>query len=349
MVLPRLRTLLPLLLLVMFTLSCQSQDTAAKYEIIHSMGSNSQVQTQTVEHSYTIGMVPKATENSYFNQVEDGAREAAEDLGVELIYEGSPVADTEQQIRAIRNLIARKVDLLAVSANDAEMLRPVLREAASQHIRVITWDSDTVPDARELFINMVDPETLGRHLMDALALQMGEKGQYAILTGAAGAANMSEWVKWMKLQNSEYYPDMLLMETDATNDDPQKAYSEAVRLIEKYPQLGGLIGSSSVATPAAAQAVIDKGKTAQIHIVGLSTPNLMRTFLHKGTVQNVTLWSPKKLGYLTLVLAKNLLEGGSPVNGENIKNVGENRVKGDTVIMGEPLDFTKTNVDEYAF
>jgi rhamnose transport system substrate-binding protein len=150
-------------------------------------------------------MVPKATGNSYFNQVEDGAWEAAKDLGVKLIYEGSPVADTEQQIRSIRNLMARGVDLLAVSANDSQKLAPVLKEAQNRHIRVITWDS--------------------------LALQMGEQGEYAILTGVAGASNMGEWVKWIKVQNEEYYPRMTLVQTVAADDDSQKAYSASVKLL----------------------------------------------------------------------------------------------------------------------
>ncbi|GJM74393.1 hypothetical protein HMSSN036_66090 [Paenibacillus macerans] len=52
---------------------------------------------------------------------------------------------------------------------------------------------------------------------------------------------------------------------------------------------------------------------------------------------------------MTIVLAVNLLDGQPPVNGQVVRNVGEIRVKGDSVIMGEPLDFTKDNVDEYVF
>ncbi|MHB0864978.1 autoinducer 2 ABC transporter substrate-binding protein [Paenibacillus sp. SEL3] len=339
-----------LILMLLITSSCEFGE-GKQYQVIYSSDTEQQLASDTKEESfvYTIGMVPKATENSYFNQVEDGAREAAKDLGVQLLYEGSPVADTDQQIRSIRNLMARGVDLLAVSANDLQKLAPILEEVRARNIRVITWDSDAVPEAREWFVNMVDPETLGRHLMDSLALQMGEQGQYAVLTGMKGASNMDEWTKWMKIQNEEYYPHMTLVQTVATDDDSQKAYSASVRLLQDYPQLKGLIGSSAVATPAAAQAVLDEGETGQVRIVGLSTPNLMRSYLHNGIVENVTLWSPKKLGYLTVVLAKNLLDGVSPTNGETIHNVGEIRVKNDTVIMGEPLDFTKANVDEYDF
>lgn len=337
-----------ILVLLLLAAACGSGGKV-RYTVIYSTETERSGETETADVAYTIGMVPKATGNSYFNQVEDGAREAAKELGMELIYEGSPVADTEQQIRSIRSLIARGVNLLAVSANDAAKLAPVLKEAKNNNIRVITWDSDAASDSREWFVNMVDPEVLGRHLMDTLALQMGEEGSYAILTGAAGASNMGEWVKWIKVQNEQYYPRMKLVEAADTGDDSQRAYRTAMEAIHKYPSLGGIISSSSVATPAAAQATLKNDLVGRIHIVGLSTPNLMRSYLHEGVVQNVTLWSPKRLGYLTVVLAKNLLDGKDPVNGESIRNVGEIRVKGDRIIMGEPLDFTKSNVDEYDF
>lgn len=340
-------------LLLLFAIvigGCQSGDGTVKYEVIYSKDKEIGSQTaQAAKEVYTIGMVPKATENSYFNLVEDGASEAAAELGVNLLYEGSPVADAGQQIRVIRSLIARKVDMIAVSANDSAKLLPVLREAKRSGIRVITWDSDTDPDGRELFINMVDPETLGRHLMDALASQMNETGEYVILAGAFTASNMNEWMSWIKAQNRQYYPQMKLVETAATDDDPQLAYSEAIRLMEKYPDLEGIIGTSSVALPAAAKALKDRRQTGTIHAVGLSTPNLMREYLKTGTVKNATLWSPKRLGYLTIVLAVNMLDGQYPANGQVVRNVGEIRVKGDSVVMGEPLDFTKDNVDEYVF
>lgn len=50
-----------------------------------------------------------------------------------------------------------------------------------------------------------------------------------------------------------------------------------------------------------------------------------------------TRWSPKKLGYLTVVLAKNMLEGHMPFDGQEIDNVGNIRVAGDVVIMGNLL------------
>jgi len=339
------------LLIVGLAASCGAGSSAPRYEVIYSPDNEpvSRTEPKPSPRTYTMAIVPKAMEIPYFRAANDGAQEAAKDLGVEVIYRGPAIADAGQQIKVIRSLIEQKVHLLAVSANDPERLVPVLQEARQEGIKVITWDSDTRPEARDFFVNMVDPETLGRHLMDTLALSMGEKGEFAIMTGSLSAANLNEWIHWIQVQQKENYPDMKLTEIVPTDDNPRKAYAAAQKLLADHPRLGGIIGNSSIAAPAAAQAVKDSGQSGKIKVVGLSTPLAMRSYLEEGSAQTATLWSPKKLGYLTVALAVNDLNGRFPQNGEEIRNVGKIRVNKDQVIMGEPLDFTRENVNQYDF
>ncbi|MFC0560601.1 autoinducer 2 ABC transporter substrate-binding protein [Halalkalibacter alkalisediminis] len=297
----------------------------------------------------TIALVPKLINIPYFNAVKEGALEAGKDLGVEVIYTGSLLADAKQQIKIIQDLIEQRVDVIAVSVNDPKELAPVLLEAQAQGIIVITWDADAVPEARDFFINMVDPEVLGRHLMDILAWNTSEEGEFAIMTGSMSAANLNEWLDWIKVQQEENYPNMKLVEVVATDDDPNKAYTKAKELLLEYPNLKGIIGNSSVGPPAAAHAVKEQGKQGEVAVVGLSSPNQMNEHLKDGSAQIVTLWSPKKLGYLTVALSKNAVNQTNPYDRQYIPKVGNIHVIDDVVIMGEPIDFTKDNVDQYDF
>ncbi|SDT43318.1 monosaccharide ABC transporter substrate-binding protein, CUT2 family [Paenibacillaceae bacterium GAS479] len=343
------RGMFTVMLLMIFTATACSSGSNNHYTVIHSIDADSASEKQASHQKFTIGIVPKVMGISYFNVAQEGAMEAADDLNVKVIYEGPPIADAAKQIKVIRRLINIPVDAIAISANDPEKLLPVMLEAKGKGIKVITWDADTVPEGREFFVNMVETETLGRHLLDTLAWNTEEKGEYAIMTGALSASNQNEWIKWIRQQQREYYPKMKLVDIVATDDDPQKAYETAKQLLVKHPKLAGIIGNSSVSPPAAAQAVREAGKASQVKVVGLSTPNLMRDYLKDGSAQMATLWSPKKLGYLTIVLAKNLLDGKLPYDGQEIYNVGHIRVNGNMVIMGEPLDFTAENVDQYDF
>ena len=329
---------------------CNTNSDSTKYEVIYNGEKNDKQEQPLLNHqNYTIAIVPKVSGIPYFNAVEEGVMEAANDLDVNVLYSGSLIADWEQQESVINGYIEQDVDLIAVSANDPEKLGPILKKARQQGIRVITWDSDTNDHYREMFINMVDPEVLGRHIMDTLSSRVTEKGSYAIITGASDAANLNEWIEWMKLHQKENYPNMNLVEIVASNDDPKQAYEAATALLKKYPDLKGIIGSSSVGPPAASQAVQDVHKDGEITVVGLSTPNLMREYINHGSAQVVTLWSPKKLGYLTVSIAKELLDGSEVQDNQYISNIGNIRVKEDTVIMGQPIDFTKENIDQYDF
>lgn len=347
------RTLAMLIIAVLFLSSCQS-GSATRYETIYSMEKNPNgplpsTKPNGSEKQYKIAFVPKGMDIDYFKYAAQGAVEAGRNLGVDVIFAGPRTADAEQQIEAVEQLIDRKVDLIAISANDPVKLVPVLQKARNLGIKVITWDADTEPQGRQFFVNMVDPEVLGRHLLDTLALAMGEKGNYAIMTGSFAAANLNEWLKWIHVQQEEYYPDLNLVATVATDDDREKAYEVAKRLLIDYPDLNGILGNSSVGPPGAAKAVKEAGRSGGVKVVGLSNPNLMRSYLHEGSAQIATLWSPKKLGYLTVMLAYEYLNGNMPVDGQDVDGVGNIRVNGDMVIMGEPLDFTPDNVDQYDF
>ncbi|MEH7073469.1 autoinducer 2 ABC transporter substrate-binding protein [Neobacillus drentensis] len=335
------------LLVLIFASGCSKK---AEYEIIYSKGEEvKSPQAQSEKRQVTIALVPKLINIPYFNAVEEGAKEAGEELGVTVIYKGPTIADSAQQIKIINELINQKVDVIAVSANDPDKLVPVLKKAQSHHIKVITWDADTHSSSREFFINMVNPETLGRHLMDTLAWNVNEEGDFAIITGSNSAANLNTWLSWIKIQQRENYPKMNLVKVVASDDDPQKAYILAKELLTTYPNLKGIIGNSSVGPPAAAQAIHELGKAGKVVVVGLSPPNPMNQYLKEDSAQVVTLWSPKKLGYLTVSLAANLLDGTKPYDRQQIPQVGKISVFNDMVIMGEPIDFTKENVDQYDF
>jgi rhamnose transport system substrate-binding protein len=339
-------TSLFVLLLLILASGCNKQ---GEYEIVYSKGEVKSPTQKNVRKQVTIALVPKLINIPYFNAVEEGALEAGEELGVNVIYRGPAVADAAQQVKIINELIDQKVDIIAVSANDPDQLVPVMKKAQSQNIKVITWDADTHSSSREFFINMVDPETLGRHLMDTLAWNVNEEGEFAIITGAESAANLNLWLSWIKIQQREYYSKMNLVKVVASDDDPHKAYLLAKELLKDYPNLKGIIGNSSVGPPAAAQAVLEAGKSGEVAVVGLSSPNPMNEYLKIDAAQVVTLWSPKKLGYLTVALAANLLEGIKPNDRQDIPQVGKISVNHDMVIMGEPIDFTKENVNQYDF
>jgi len=296
-------------------------------------------------------MVPKLVGIPYFNAARDGASQEASRVGLQFFYTGPTAADASLQVDVIAGLLARHPAVLAVSCDDANALAPVLRRARRYGIPVLTWDADAQPDARDWFVSQVEDETLGRHVMDVLAEQLGGRGQYAIITGSLTASNLNAWLYWMKKQQQEKYPGMQLVSVVPGNDDQQQSFVQAQSLLQAYPDLRGIIGNSSAAPPAIARAIEQAGFSGNITIAGLSTPNLMRHYIESGTVKTITLWDPGKLGRLTAAVAAMMLRHETPSDGMDVSNVGRIRVFPEThkIVMGSPLDFTKENIGQYWF
>ncbi|GAB6085038.1 autoinducer 2 ABC transporter substrate-binding protein [Alkaliphilus crotonatoxidans] len=298
-----------------------------------------------------IAMVPKVMGSPYFDICAEGAQKAADELGVEFIYNGPTAADAAQQVNIIQDLIFKKVDAIAVSPNDPAAVAPILKKAKEAGIKVLTYDADTDMEIRDIFVSQVSSEQLGRHIMDNVAKGIGEEGQFAILTASLTAANQNTWIEWMKEQLKDQYPNVELVTIAPSEEDQQKAFSQTQNLIKAYPELKAIAAISTVAEPGAAQAIEQMDMIGKIKLYGLATPNGMRQYLKSGAAESATLWDPRMLGYLTVKVANDVIDGKEIVDGQSFEGVGEVKYipEETTVIMGDPLDFTKDNVDDYDF
>ncbi len=298
-----------------------------------------------------IAVVPKLVGIPYFNASEVGAKRAGEELGVEVIYTGPTQGDAAQQVRVIEDLISQQVDVIAVAPNDSAALTPVLKKAKEAGIHVMDWDTPADPELVEISVSQIDNEAYGRHLAQILVEQMGtDSGDFAILTGGMSAANLNLWIDWAMKEVEENYPNLnLVTEKVPTNEKQQEAYQKTLDLLRAYPDLKGIMAFSTVAPLGAAQAIEERGLEGEVALVGTALPTDSLPFLENGSLDVATLWDPEKLGYLTVALAKELVEGKMPTDGQDVPGVGVIEVRGKTVIMGPPTDFTAENAAEYNF
>ena len=105
-----------------------------------------------------IAVLVKSLGNGFFEAARDGAQEAAKELGnVEILYQGPSQATAEGQIEIVDSLIAQKVSAIAISANDADALVPVLKKAMKAGIKVVSFDSGVSAGGRQ--VNLVPSAT----------------------------------------------------------------------------------------------------------------------------------------------------------------------------------------------
>ena len=213
-------------------------------------------------------MMPKSKGNAYFIACRKGAEEAAKELGVKLIWDGPTDPDPAKQNEVIDTWITRGVDVIAVAVENREGISSVLRKARAKGIKVITWDADAEPDARDFFVNQATPEGIGQTLMDNAARVLGGKGEFAIITASLTAANMIEWQKYIEARRAEKYPDIKMAALRPCDDLQKKAFDETNTILNANPNVKLIMAICSPAVPGAAEAVKQSGRT-DVKVIGL--------------------------------------------------------------------------------
>ena len=297
-----------------------------------------------------IAMMPKAKGDPYFVSCRAGADEAARELGVDLIWDGPTSLDAARQNEVVENWITRKVDVIAVAVENRAGLSTVLRKARQRGIHVLTWDADAEPDARDFFVNQATAEGIGNTLTDEAARLLRGTGEFAIVTGALSAANQNEWITFIRKRLAEKYPNLKLATIRPSDDDRDKAFSETQTIMKVYPAVKLIMAISAPAVPGAAEAVRQAGRR-DVNVIGLSLPNINKPYVHSGVVQTVVLWDTRNLGYLTvyagwLITQRSLSPGATSVQAGRLGTI---KVDGSNIILGEPVKFTKANIDAFDF
>jgi len=157
----------------------------------------------------------------------------------------------------------------------------------------------------------------------------------------------------MKYMNGRLpkYLKLHLVATKPSEEDQKLAFQVAQDLMKAYPNLKGIFAISSVAFPGAAEAVKQAGKSGKVLVTGLATPNDMKAYVKEGTVKSVVLWNTKDLGYLTIQTANAITTGALKPGMPSFKagRLGDAKIQGDNVLLGNILIFTKDNIDQYDF
>jgi len=250
----------------------------------------------------------------------------------------------------VENWITRGVDAIAVAVENRGGISSVLRKARARGIKVLTWDADAEPDARDFFVNQATAEGIGYTLTDEAARLLNGQGDFAVLTGALSAANQNEWIAFIKKRVAEKYPRLTLATIRPTDDDRDKAFAETQTVMKAFPNVKLVMAISAPAVPGAAEAVQQAGRK-DVNVIGLSLPNLNKPYVHNGIVQTVVLWNTADLGYLT-IHAANLLVRGTLAPGATALQAGRLgaiEIRGSEIILGPPLKFTKDNIDRFNF
>ena len=301
----------------------------------------------------TVTFLPKNLGNPYFDTSSKGGKAAVEAFGGTFEEVGPTEASPTSQVQYIQTAAQQGVNGLVISANDPSALCDALEEARSAGTKIVTFDSDTDPECRDLFINQATAEGIAKAQVDLIAEQIGDAGEIAILSASANATNQNAWIELMKTELEANHPDITLVDTVYGDDDDQKSFDQTAALLQSHPNLKGIISPTTVGIAAAARYLSTSEFKGKVALTGLGTPNQMREYVEDGTVTAFALWNPEDLGYLAAFAAQALVAGDiTGVEGDSFEagDLGEFEVGADgTVLLGDPFEFNADNIGDFDF
>ena len=158
----------------------------------------------------------------YWVPVYQGFKQAAEAMGCETAFSGTPDYDITKQIASFeQDLVEKPAGVLLHPMQSDPFIEPI-NAAIEGGIEVVTFAADSPKSNRTSYVTS-DNRAEAAFAAEEIVKAVGEEGEYAVLENP-GQSNHDLRVTALIAYMEENYPGMELVGRQATNQDSNKAY-----------------------------------------------------------------------------------------------------------------------------
>ena len=276
-----------------------------------SVWSCNQKQAGDQPETLKIAVVPKMTTHTFFQTIHAGAKQAAEDLEVEIDWQGPQKEnDRQQQISIVQNFISRKMDAIVLAPSDSRSMVQVVRNAQKAAIPVVIYDSDL--DSKD-YVSFVATDNYkgGQLCADRLA-EIMKGNRIIMLRQTEGSASTTAREQGFLDRIQEVKPEVELLSTNQYGGTTlEKALQVSQNLLNRFEQIDGIFCPSEPTTQAMLRALQIAGKTAQVKFVGFDFNEVLLEGLRQGEIDGLAVQDPFNMGYLGVKTAVQHIRGES--------------------------------------
>ena len=253
-------------------------------------------------------VIPKALHIPVFDYARTGAERTAKQLGgIEVIWRGPETTDEIRQKEILESFTAQRVDGIAVSCLNGDLLTDAIDRAVAAGIPVVTWDSDAPKSKRAAFYGVNDVEG-GRALGDGLATLLGGHGKVALIT-SLGADNLQKRLEGARAA-LRAYPDITIVEEFDVKDDAVRVAEIIASASQRYPDLDGWLSVGG--WPVFVRNALDPVDSAHTKVAAFDTIPPAPDLLRAGKVQLLVGQKYFGWGEESVRLLKEIADGHPP-------------------------------------
>lgn len=162
---------------------------------------------------------------------------------IEVTYSISKFQDAERQKEFIDNAIAARADGIILSPINSERVRKAVNRAVDAGIPVVTTNADIDRTKRSCCVG-ADSHRGARIAGRMMGLFLGGRGKIAVVSSAIASENNNYYVQVRETEFADFihkeYPDIEIITTLDSFEDPQITYEKTVKLLWDYQDLQGI-------------------------------------------------------------------------------------------------------------
>jgi ribose transport system substrate-binding protein len=264
----------------------------------------------------TIAVIPKGTSHVFWQSIHAGAKKAADELGVSIIWRG-PLRedDRDSQVSEVEGFISRPgISGIVLAPLDESALVAPVSEAMRRKIPVVVFDSGL---KGEEYVSFVATDNVkGGQLAGArLAEVMGGKGKVVLLRYAEGHDSTGKREQGF-LDELKKHPGIEVVSSNQYGGaDVEGFYKRAEAVLSRYKNPDGSLGidglfcSNESGTFAMQRVLQDNGWAGKVRFVGFDASDNLIKGLRSGALDGLVVQDPVQMGYLAVKTMVSHLRG----------------------------------------
>jgi simple sugar transport system substrate-binding protein len=274
----------------------------------------------------TIVTIVKVNDIPWFKRMEEGVKAFGESSsGVSTSQVGPTEAAAAPQLKMIEEVMAKKVDAIAIVPTDPAAIEEVARRAMQSGIVVVTHEADNQTNTMA-DIEAFDNAAFGASLNERMAECMGHAGKWTSFVGTRGSRTHLQWTDG-GAANARKHRGMVLVDAlNESHDDADKAYEKATEILKKHPDIKGFQCSASSDVIGIGRAIEEAGLQGKTCVYGTGLPSRTARLLESGAVKGIGFWDPKNAGLAMNRVAKLLLDKKPVTDGMDLGVPGYDKV-----------------------
>ncbi|WP_256843009.1 ABC transporter substrate-binding protein [Ornithinimicrobium cryptoxanthini] len=305
-------TLLSIVAATALTLSACGGDSGELVEDPGAEGNNANGgETGGAEDGkYDIALVSKGFQHQFWQAVQSGAQEKADELGVTITFDG-PAAETEidAQLQMLTSAIERQPDAIGYAALDPEACVPLYERAEEAGIPIVEFDAGCDSDYA-VNISKTDSLVAGALAGEHMAELLDGQGKVGIVShsqiNSTGVERRDGFVNFME----DGYPDIEIVDVQYGDGDHLKSADIAKTMLAAHPDMAGLYGTNEGSAIGIVNAITELGlEPGKVTVVGFDSGQAQIDAIKSGLMAGLVTQDPAGIGRYTVESAVKAIEG----------------------------------------